>query len=188
MTRDAYLAALRTYLRGLQPKVVEEILADYGSHFDEGRAAGRRDEDIAAGLGDPARLARELRAEAGLKRWDQERSVSAGAAAILAILSLGAIDVLILFPILLVVVSLMFVAACGSAGLVVAGIVFLFMAPFGHMVGLMGGFINAVLGGVGFLGAGVALGALLLLIGQGLTNLLMRYGRFHVRLLKPVAS
>ncbi len=95
---------------------------------------------------------------------------------------------LILFPVLLVVVCLMFAAACASAGLVVAGIVFLLASPFGHMVGLMGGFLNALLGGIGFLSAGVSLGALLVLIGQGLTNLLMSYGRFHVRLLKPTEA
>ncbi len=43
MSRDAYLSALRVHLKGLQPKVADEIVADYASHFDEGRAAGRKD-------------------------------------------------------------------------------------------------------------------------------------------------
>jgi hypothetical protein len=43
----------------------EEILADYRLHFEEGRADGRSEEDIARALGDPRILAREFRIEAG---------------------------------------------------------------------------------------------------------------------------
>src|SRR4051812_3013137 len=115
MTRDAFLAALRSHLTGVSPATADDIVADYASHFDEGMAAGRREEDIAKALGDPARLARELRAHAGLRRWEEERSPSAAAGAVLAILSLGAIDLLILLPLLMVVASLIFAFACASA-------------------------------------------------------------------------
>ncbi|MDB5459927.1 MAG: hypothetical protein JWO72_1668 [Caulobacteraceae bacterium] len=186
MSRSAFLAALRANLRGIAPKTADEIVADYASHFDEGLAEGRSEQDIAAGLGDPARLARELRAEAGLKRWDQERSVSAAAAAVLAILSLGAIDVLILFPVLLVVLSLMFAAACVAAAFVVAGIVIVLVSPFHGIVS--GGFLLGLIGGIGFFSGGLSLGALVSLCGIGLTNLMIRFGRFHVRLIKPVAA
>jgi uncharacterized membrane protein len=188
MSRSAFLAALRANLQGIAPKTADEIVADYASHFDEGLAEGRSEDDIAAGLGDPARLARELRAEAGLKRWDQERSVSAAAAAILAILSLGAIDVLILFPVLLAVLSLMFAFACVSAALIVAGLALILIAPFGGMAGFIGSLWQALLGGIGCFAGGLSLGAALVLIAMGLTNLLMRYGRFHVRLLKPAGA
>ena len=113
-------------------------------------AAGRSEQDIAAGLGDPARLARELRAEAGLRRWDQERSPSAAAGAVLAILSLGAIDLLILLPLLMVVCSLLFAFACVSAALAVAGVIVLLVSPF-SIVG--GGFVKMLLTGVGLTSA-----------------------------------
>ena len=41
---------------------------------------------MAVALGDPARLARELRTEAGLKRWETERNPSAAASAVFAVL------------------------------------------------------------------------------------------------------
>jgi uncharacterized membrane protein len=185
MTRDAFLAALKANLRGATPKATEEILADYASHFDEGEAHGRSQEEIAAALGDPARLARELRAEAGLKRWDQERSVSAAAAAILAILSLGAIDVLILLPILLVVFCVLFAFVCAAAALVVAGLVMLVVMPFrlfSH------DFTQVLFCGLGFFSGGLSIGALVVLGSIALSNLLIRYGRFHMRLIKPVAA
>jgi uncharacterized membrane protein len=188
MTRDAFLSALRAHLRRVPAKTVNEIVADYASHFDEGMAHGRNEADIAAALGDPARLARELRAEAGLKRWDEERSASAAGAAILAILSLGAIDVLILFPILLVVAAVLFALACVSIAMLCVGVVLLVIAPFGILVGFVGTLAQALLAGIGCFAMGASIGALTILIGKGLTHLLIRYGRFHVGLLKPVTA
>lgn len=185
MTKDQFLATLRAQLTGVPAATADEIVADYASHFDEGLAAGRREEDIAAALGDPARLARELRAQAGLKRWEEERSPSAAAGAILAILSIGAIDLLILLPILMVVVSLVFVLGCVAAIFVVAGVFMLLFSPFA----IIGGhFLQGFLGGLGFLSGGMAMGCLSALAGIGLVNFLIRYGRFHLRLIKPITA
>jgi uncharacterized membrane protein len=185
MTKDAFLAALRAHLTGVPPAAADDIVADYASHFDEGLAAGRTEQEIAAALGDPARLARELRAEAGLKRWEQERSPAAAAGAILAILSLGAIDLLILLPLLMVVCSLMFAFACVSAALAVAGVIVLLVSPF-TIFG--GGFFQCLLAGLGLTSGGVSLGALMTLAGMGLINFLIQYGRFHMRLIKPITA
>ena len=99
MTRQAFIARLREGLRGLPPQTVADIVADYESHFVDGEADGRTEAEVAAALGDPDRLARELRAESSLNRWREERSPSSAAAAVFAVLGLGAIDILILLPI-----------------------------------------------------------------------------------------
>jgi uncharacterized membrane protein len=185
MTRDAFLAALRANLRGIPSKAADEIVADYASHFDEGEAHGRTAAEIAEALGDPARLARELRAEAGIQRFDQERSVSAAAAAILAILSLGAIDVLILFPILLAVFCVLFAFVCVAAAFTVAGLVMLVVTPFRL---LSHDFLQCLFAGLGFLGGGLSIGSLVVLGTMLISNTLIRYGRFHMRLIKPVTA
>lgn len=188
MTRDAFLSSLRAHLRRVPAKTVNEIVADYASHFDEGMAHGRNEADIAAALGDPARLARELRAEAGLKRWEEERSASAAGAAILAILSLGAIDVLILLPVLIAVAAVLFAFACASVALLCVGVMLMVVvAPFGFS-GFAGTLAQALLAGIGCFAMGASMGALTILIGRGVLNLLIRYGRFHVGLLKPAST
>ena len=58
MTRTAFLSMLRAGLKGLPAADVEDIVADYTAHFDEGAALGRREDDIAAALGDARQLAR----------------------------------------------------------------------------------------------------------------------------------
>ena len=136
MSRQAFMIRLRAGLAGLPHQVIDDIAADYEAHFAEGVAAGRGEDEIAAALGDPSRLARELRAEASLKRWEADRNPSAAASAIFAILGLGAIDVLILLPILMSIGGTLFgfaiaALACFAAGAVVfvAGPVFVQALP-----------------------------------------------------------
>ena len=95
MTRAEFMGRLRRGLVGMPTAAAAEIAADYEMHFEDGAAAGRTEAEVAAALGDPDRLARELRAEAGARRWDQEKNPSAAAGAVFAVLGLGAIDLLI---------------------------------------------------------------------------------------------
>src|SRR5262249_51809468 len=65
MTKAEFLDTLRRRLSGLPAEEIDDLVGDYDTHFAEGMAAGRSEAEIAAALGDPMRLARELRAEAG---------------------------------------------------------------------------------------------------------------------------
>lgn len=182
MTRQAFMARLREGLRGLPPQAVADIIADYEAHFTEGEAAGRTEAEVAAALGDPDRLARELRAEAQLTRWREERSPSSAAAAIFAVLGLGAIDILILLPILMGVGGVLFGLAIAVIAAFFAGGFLFAAAPF---VDPPGGAVAGVLAGIGVMAGAASAGAVLTLVSIGLINALVWYGRLHYRLLKP---
>ena len=98
-----FLSELRMGLSGLPQQEIEETIADYESHFSEGLAAGRSEAAIANALGDPARLARELRAEAGFKRWESERSAGGLVSGVIALLGLATIDLIFLVPFVCIV-------------------------------------------------------------------------------------
>jgi uncharacterized membrane protein len=182
MTREAFIARLREGLRGLPPQTIAETVADYETHFADGVAAGRSEEEVAEGLGDPGRLARELRAEVGLKRWENEKSASGATQAVFAVLGLGALDVLILLPVLMVAAGVIFAMGCVAvAGLFAGGAV----AAAGPFSDFPGGAAAAILGGVGVMSGSVAMGAVVILIAIGVVNALVWYGRLHYRLLKP---
>jgi len=182
MTRQAFMARLREGLRGLPPQTVTDIVADYEAHFVDGEAAGRTEAEVAAALGDPDRLAREIRAESTVNRWREERSPSSAAAAVFAVLGLGAIDILILLPILMGVAS-------AIIGLFVAAIVCFFAGAFvfaaGPFMDPPGGPATALLGGLGVMAGSTSAGAVLTIVSIGLMNALVWYGRLHYRLLKP---
>lgn len=182
MTRQAFIARLRDGLRGLPPQAIADIVADYETHFADGEAAGRTEEEVAAALGDPGRLARELRAEIGLKRWEEERSASGAAAAIIAVLGLGALDLFILLPVLMTVAGILFALSMAAIGGLFAGGAVFAAGPFADFPG---GPAAAILGGLGVMSGAAALGAVVILITVGIVNALVWYGRLHYRLLKP---
>lgn len=183
MTREDFLARLRSGLGGLPAATRDDILADYEAHFTDGQAAGRSEAEVAAALGDPVRLARELKAEAGLRRWEEERSPRAAASAIVAVLGLGAIDLLILLPILLTVIPTLVGLFIGAIGVFIGGCVALTAGPF--VPGTPGGPMTSVLVGLGLMIGSIAVTSLLTLVTIGLVNALVWYGRLHFQLLKP---
>jgi uncharacterized membrane protein len=181
---EAFLRNLRAGLSGLPPREVEEIIADYAAHFAEGRASGRSEADVAAGLGDPARLARELRAETGLRRFEVHHSFGNLVAAMLALAGLAAVDILFLMPLLLVVAAVALGIGIGLVAVGMVGAHMIFAAVFfahGPTIGV----VVRVLVGIGLLACLIGGGSLLLLgLGAGV-RMLGHYARLHYHLLQP---
>jgi uncharacterized membrane protein len=183
MTRDEFLDTLAERLRGLPPNEIDELLDDYASHFAEGMAEGRSEAEIAAALGDPVRLARELRAEAGLRRWETARTPANFYAAFAGFLALIAVDFMFLLPLLGALAIAAIAIGFAMLGLCVAGIALtLRMFHFDH--GLSLSYLARILSGVGLLGLGVGGGALLLMAVDYVVRLLARFARLHYTLLE----
>src|SRR5476651_1400795 len=123
MTQAEFLDTLRRRLSGLPPSEIDELLGDYAAHFADGRAAGRSEEEIAAALGDPMRLARELRAEAGFRRWEADRTPANFFAVLFGFLALMAVDFVFLLPLLGGLALFTFLAGFAMLGLCLAGMV-----------------------------------------------------------------
>jgi uncharacterized membrane protein len=182
MTRAEFIARLKDGLVGLPTATATDIIADYETHFDDGLAAGRTEAEVAAALGDPVRLARELKAEAGIQRWHQEKNPSAAAGAVFAVLGLGAIDILILLPIAMGVVGTIFGFFIAAIALFIGGGVVMVAGPFADFPG---GPFAAILMGLGMMAGSVFIGALLTIVTIWLVNATVWYARLHYRLLKP---
>jgi uncharacterized membrane protein len=189
MSRVEFLAQLRRALGGLPQKEIEDIVADYAAHFDEALAAGRSEADVARALGDPNRLARELRAEAGLRRWETQRTPTALITAIAALGGMLALDVFVLLPLLFVFGLIAFIVGVLLFALGVAGFGVL-LSGLLHLITFSGltASLSRTLTGIGLLGASVGFTALLWLVLEGLVRLLGSYARLHYRALKPAGS
>ncbi len=181
MTKSEFLNTLRRRLGGLPPVEIEDVIADYTMHFDEGVAAGRSEAEIAKALGDPARLARELRAEIGFKRWESARTPGNFIGALFGFLALIAVDFIFLLPVLAFLLLFTFVTAIGAIGLCIGGAAVI-LSEFGS-----GFFSLSTLGevftGIALLGFGIGGGALLLWLCGAVVRLLARYARLHYTLL-----
>ncbi len=182
MTRAEFMGRLKRGLVGMPTAAAADIASDYEIHFEDGLAAGRSEAEVAAALGDPDRLARELRAEAGAQRWHQEKNPSAAVAAIFAVLGLGAIDLLILLPIFMSVVGVLFGFFMAAIGIFIGGGAVMIAGP---LAGFPGGPLAAILGGIGLMAGATALGALTAVLTILLVNATVWFARLHYRLLKP---
>jgi len=185
MTKDAFLNALRRGLAGLPGEEIEEILSDYAGHFAESEQRGRSEASVVAALGDPARIARELKADIGLKRLESHWSVPNLITAAMALAGLAILDLFFLMPLLILAVLL---AAGFTAGLLVIGAtgVNVLLTP------LLGGpddTFTALLArlsiGAGLVSGFIGGGALLILGLRGGIRMLGGYARLHFRLAKP---
>ena len=185
MNRTAFLSILHDGLTGLAERYVDEILSDYDAYFDEGVASGRSEEDIAAALGDPGRLARELRAETGLRRWETHRSLRNSYAAVLALGGLAAVDILLLVPLLFAAVVIMLVLGLVMFVLGIIGIGLLLSVIKLAMVAPIATLVLRVLAGIGLIAASGGIAMLLLLAFNGALRKLGEFARLHYRLLKP---
>lgn len=188
MSRDAFLNTLRRGLGGLPDNEIEDIISDYSAHFAESESRGRSEAEVVSALGDPARIARELRADIGLKRLETHWSFSNLIAAAMALAGLAIVDLLVLLPLLIVAILL----TVGLAvGLVVVGAVglkvivtALFFYPGDALIDLLArlsigaGLVSGCLGG----------GALLLMVLGGSIRILGRYARLHFRIVQPERS
>lgn len=185
MSKAAFLRTLAEGLEGLPDREIDEILADYNAYFDEGLAAGRSEENIAEALGDPGRLARELRVETGMRRWENHRSVRNSSAALLALGGLAAVDIVLLLPlmfaaglVLLVSGLVMFILGIIGIGLLLSLFKLVYVAPLATI-------ILRALAGVALIAASAGIGGILLLALNVAVKKLGSYARLHYRLLKP---
>ena len=181
MTRAEFMSRLKKGLVGMPTSAAAEVLNDYEAHFDDGLAEGRSEGEVAAALGNPDRLARELKAEAGIRRWHQEQNPSSATAAILAVLGLGAIDILFLLPLLMSIIGVILGGYAAALGTFI-GVGVMVVGP---IAGTPGGPLAAILAGLGLMAASVTGAALLTVLTIWLVNGVVWFARLHYRLLKP---
>jgi len=98
------------------------------------------------------------------------------------VLGLGAIDILILLPILMGVVGALVGFFMAAIGLFVGGGIVMVAGP---LAGFPGGVATAVLAGLALMAGATAMGSLTAIATILLVNATVWYARLHYRLLKP---
>lgn len=122
MKQDAFIQRLRQALGSLPKRDVDEIVADYREYIGDALSAGRTEEDVIAALGEPGKLARELKAQANFRQWEERRSFGNLMRVVGSIAGLGLLHLVLLVPFLLYMLVLtlgyVFFGALTVAGLV----------------------------------------------------------------------
>jgi uncharacterized membrane protein len=178
--RAEFLATLRAGLRGTPADLIEEIVADYSAHFDEGVAANRSETDVASALGDPQSLAEELRMELRIEAFEAAPSTRTAADVIAGAVATGMLNIVLLCVVGPLLAAVALGSVLGILTAMTAGIWFLFA---GASLGLPGGTTTTVLCALGLVSAAVSAAAVLALALKLLVGGIARYVRLHYRVL-----
>jgi uncharacterized membrane protein len=185
MTKDAFLRNLKQGLSGLPAEEVDEILADYSAHFAESGAHGRSEAEVAAALGDPARIARELRADMKLRRLETHWSFSNLMAATMALVGLAIVDLVLFLPLLIVAVVLATAFAIVLVALGAAGLKIFFTALFFDPGGALTDLLARLFIGFGLVCSFIGGGASLLMAISAGVRVFGHYARLHFHVVQP---
>lgn len=107
MNQVTYLTQLKRALAGMPAAEVADIMADCERHFLDGRDAGRDEQAIATGLGDPRRMAVELRAAVGVAAYEKKSSIGNLLRLIPVLGGLASFNLLMLVPALILPILLL---------------------------------------------------------------------------------
>jgi len=122
MNQQEFISQLQEALSRLPESERQDIVADYQEYFRDGLAAGRSEADIAAALGDPQQLARELMARHHMARWESRKSFGNLFAVVGAIAGLGFLNFMLAIPFLFYL-WLLTMGALASTGILIGGVV-----------------------------------------------------------------
>jgi uncharacterized membrane protein len=193
VSRETFIAALRNGLEGLPADAVADIVWDYEGHIAEALSRGRSEGDVLAALGDPVRIARELRAEIRVTSWRVKHGPAAAFHAIAALVGLGAVDFILIAPPLAIVVAVLLAIVLTALGMIGSGALLLFAAmgdAFTDTLRELFAVAAANVSGSALLALALAAGAVAglaasLLLAIAVVNITVWYGRLHYRLIRP---
>lgn len=98
MSKNEYLDALKKALAGLAPDVAAKTMAYYEQCFIDGLAAGKTEDEIAAGLDEPRKIAMTLRANAHRSAFEQSRRPADLARMVFSCIGLGIFNLFMVVP------------------------------------------------------------------------------------------
>ncbi len=184
MNRQTFLEILRKGLNGLPSDEISDIIGDYKAHFDDSEMSGRQEAEVAAALGNPSKIARELKANWELRRFEAQRTIPNMLTAGLALLGLAALDIFVLLPMLFVVCVIAICANIALIGLGIFGLKIALSSALGAQTESSAVAMGDFLIGAGLISGAVALGAIMLLALGAAIQGVGRYARLHFQLLR----
>ena len=95
MNKKEFLGRLSELIKDIPEEEKKDILFDYEEHFRIGLEKGRKEEEIAASLGDPKVIAKQSRVSCILKKAEKTTSVNNIMRAIFAAVGLGFFNLVI---------------------------------------------------------------------------------------------
>jgi len=183
MDKNQYLSELEDLLKELAQEDRNELLYDYKEYFEDAKIEGKTDAEVLVELGSPKVVARELLAAFKISKAENQRSLGNMVNAVLASLGLGFFNsIFIIGPVV------------GIIGLFIGCCIMAIAFSLSPLVLFSGFFIDAYMNiwltlfsSLVLCSLGVMLCLGLKEFGKLLYNVLIRYIKFNVNIVKGVS-
>ncbi|MDF2698566.1 MAG: hypothetical protein K0Q49_122 [Haloplasmataceae bacterium] len=129
MNRNEFLNSLKSQLIKIPESERADILYDYNEHFTIGIKEGRKESEIAASLGNPSVIAKEINANHMINKAEQSYNLTNTFSALLAIFGLGFLNLVFVLGPFMGIVGTLFALLVSGIAIAISGIA-LIIAPF----------------------------------------------------------
>lgn len=125
VNRNQFLSQLEASLNKLPVEEKQDILQDFEDHFSFGIAEGKTEEEIASALGSPQQIAKEMVAAHHIEKVEQSFTTGNILRAVLAAISLGFFNVIIVLGPFLALVSVVFAGWLAAVSMILSPVLVL---------------------------------------------------------------
>jgi len=133
MNKEEFLGKLSELIKDIPEEEKKDILFDYEEHFRIGLEKGRKEEEIAASLGDPKVIAKQSRASCILREAEKTTSVNNIVRAIFAAVGLGFFNLVIVLGPAIGLIGILVALFAASFAITVSGATVLFGTILGPL-------------------------------------------------------
>jgi len=126
MNKKEFLGRLSELIKDIPEEEKKDILFDYEEHFRIGLEKGRKEEEIAASLGDPKVIAKQSRASCILKKAEKTASVNNIMRAIFAAVGLGFFNLVIVLGPAIGLIGILVALFAVAFAITISGVAVLF--------------------------------------------------------------
>lgn len=179
MTKVQFFNELEQMLHKVPEQDRQEILYDFKEHFAAGLAEGKREEDIVTELGNPKTIAKELLLDYRIEQAEKEKSAKHIVQAIMATVSLSFFNLIFVFGPVVGMIGLYIGLSAMAATLILSPLAWLVSLLFEPVNVWNQFFVSLVL-----CGSGILLGIGLYYFGKFLYDVLLKYVKFNLRIIK----
>jgi uncharacterized membrane protein len=125
MNKEQFLAKMNDALKRLPSTEREDILQDFREHFEVGLSEGKKEEEIARGLGSPQQIAKEMVASYRLEQVEESASTGNVLRAVWAVIGLGFFNLVIVLGPFVALAGIVFSGWAAGLGFILTPILYL---------------------------------------------------------------
>ena len=178
MNKERFMEQLEASLGRISKEERQDILQDYEEYFEIGMEQGQTEQEIAASLGSPKQIAKELLAAYHLEQAEKSASAGNVMRAVWAALGLGFFNIVIVLGPFMGLIGVMLGGWVTSFAFIVAPFAMLFNIVIGSFI-LFEFFLSLAMCGVGIF---IAMG--MFVASKALAKGFIRYLQFNASLVK----